>query len=82
MAANKVAGIRAALCTDAGTVRAARKWNHANVLCLSNRLLSEDLSKELLEAWFEPFPLDVGAAGVRDLGALEARARGQARAPG
>src|SRR3954453_23526229 len=80
MAANKVPGIRAALCTDAGTVRAARKWNHANVLCLSNRLLSEDLSKELLEAWFEPFPLEVGAAGVRDLGALEARARGHARA--
>jgi ribose 5-phosphate isomerase B len=78
MAANKVAGIRAALCTDPGTVRAARKWNHANVLCLSNRLLSEDLSKEMLEAWFEPFPLDVGAAGVRLLGALEARARGQA----
>jgi ribose 5-phosphate isomerase B len=80
MAANKVVGIRAALCTDAGTVRAARKWNHANVLCLSNRLLSEDLSKELLEAWFEPFPLEVGAAGVRDLGAVEAR--GHARAPG
>lgn len=78
MAANKVAGIRAALCTDPGTVRAARKWNHANVLCLSNRLLSEDLSKEMLEAWFEPFPLDAGAAGVRDLAALEARARGQA----
>jgi len=37
-----------------------------------------DLSKEMLEAWFEPFPLDAGAAGVRLLGALEARARGQA----
>ena len=76
MAANKVPGIRAALCTDAGTVRAARKWNHANVLCLSNRLLSEDLAKELLEAWFEDYPRDVGAAGVSALAAVEARGRG------
>jgi ribose 5-phosphate isomerase B len=75
MAANKVPGIRAALCTDAGTVRAARKWNHANVLCLSNRLLSEDLAKELLEAWFEEFPREIGAAGVSDLAAVEARGR-------
>ena len=76
MAANKLPGIRAALCTDAGTARAARKWNHANVLCLSNRLLSEDLSREILEAWFEEYPRDVGQAGVRDLGEVEARARG------
>jgi len=75
MAANKVAGIRAAMCTDPGTARAARKWNHANVLCLSNRLLSEDLAKEILEAWFEAFPLDVGEAGVRELERVEARAR-------
>jgi ribose 5-phosphate isomerase B len=75
MAANKVPGIRAALCTDAGTVRAARKWNHANVLCLSNRLLSEDLAQELVEAWFEEYPREAGAAGVRDLAAVEARGR-------
>jgi len=75
MAANKIAGVRAALCTDPGTARAARKWNHANVLCLSNRLLSEDLAKEILEAWFEDFPLDVGEPGVRDLSAVEARGR-------
>ena len=73
MAANKVPGIRAALCTDAGTARAARKWNHANVLCLSNRLLSEDVAKEILEAWFEDYPRDVGQAGVRELSAVEAR---------
>jgi len=75
MAANKIAGVRAALCTDPGTARAARKWNHANVLCLSNRLLSEDLAKEILEAWFEAFPLEPGQAGVQDLSAVEARAR-------
>jgi ribose 5-phosphate isomerase B len=74
MAANKVPGIRAALCTDPGTARAARKWNHANVLCLSNRLLSEDLAKEILEAWFEDYPRDAGQAGVHELAQVEARA--------
>lgn len=73
ISANKVGGVRAALCTDAATARAARRYNHANVLCLSNRLLSNDLAKELLEAWFEPYPREVGAAGVADLLALEAR---------
>ena len=73
MAANKVRGIRAALCTDVGTVRAARKWNHANVLCLSNRLLSEDLAREFLDAWFEDFPTEVGDAGVRELRGVEER---------
>jgi ribose 5-phosphate isomerase B len=71
--ANKVPGIRAALCTDAGTARAARLYNHANVLCLSNRLLSGDLAKEILEAWFEPYSRERGAAGVADLLAVEAR---------
>ena len=73
IAANKVPGIRAALCTDAGTARAARLYNHANVLCLSNRLLSGDLAKEILEAWFEPYARERGAAGVADLLAVEAR---------
>jgi ribose 5-phosphate isomerase B len=48
MAANKVPGIRAALCTDSETARGARTWNHANVLALSNRLLSQDIAKEIL----------------------------------
>lgn len=75
IAANKVPGVRAALCTDPGTVRAARRWNHANVLCLSNRLLSTDMARELLDAWFEPYPADVGASGVRDLLAVDRRHR-------
>ncbi len=41
IAANKVAGVRAALCVDAETARGARLWNNANVLCLSMRLTSE-----------------------------------------
>jgi ribose 5-phosphate isomerase B len=75
MAANKVAGIRAALCTDPGMARAARVWNHANVLCLSNRLLSDDMAKELLAAWFDTASGTEGAAGVHLLGVVDARHR-------
>ena len=73
MAANKVAGIRAALCGDPGTARAARIWNHANVLCLSNRTLSTDIAKEIIEAWFEPASGGEGDEGVRKLEAVERR---------
>lgn len=52
IAANKVAGIRAALCADAETARGARLWNRANVLALSLRLTSAPLATEILDAWF------------------------------
>ena len=52
IAANKVPGIRAALCADAETARGARLWNNANVLCLSLRLTSEVVAREILDAWF------------------------------
>jgi ribose 5-phosphate isomerase B len=52
IAANKVPGIRAALCGDAETASGARKWNDANVLALSLRATSEALLEEILEAWF------------------------------
>lgn len=52
IAANKVAGVRAALCGDAETARGARTWNHANVLALSLRATSEPVAKEILDAWF------------------------------
>ncbi len=51
IAANKVPGIRAALCHDAQTASGARTWNHANVLALSLRTTSEAIAKEILEAW-------------------------------
>jgi ribose 5-phosphate isomerase B len=51
IAANKVAGVRAALCQDAETARGARLWNDANVLCLSLRSTSEAVAREILEAW-------------------------------
>jgi ribose 5-phosphate isomerase B len=56
IAANKVRGIRAALCGDAETARGARKWNDANVLALSLRGTSEPLLGEILDAWFESRP--------------------------
>ena len=52
IAANKVAGVRAALCTDAETAEGARRWNDANVLALSLRLTSEAQLEEILDAWF------------------------------
>lgn len=52
IAANKVPGIRAALCDDVETARGARLWNNANVLCLSIRRLSNVMAAEILETWF------------------------------
>ncbi len=51
MAANKVRGVRAALCVDAETARGARRWNDANVVALSLRLTSGPLSREILDAF-------------------------------
>jgi ribose 5-phosphate isomerase B len=51
MAANKVRGVRAALSVDAATAAGARKWNDANVLALSLRLLTASLAHEIVEAW-------------------------------
>jgi ribose 5-phosphate isomerase B len=56
IAANKVPGVRAALCGDAETARGARKWNDANVLALSLRTTSEALLEEILDAWFSAAP--------------------------
>src|SRR3954452_16591007 len=56
IAANKVGGIRAALCGDAATASGARRWNDANVLVLSLRTTTEALLGEILDAWFEGVP--------------------------
>jgi ribose 5-phosphate isomerase B len=56
IAANKVEGIRAALCADAETARGARRWNDANVLALSLRTTSAALLAEILDGWFEGRP--------------------------
>ena len=56
IAANKVPGIRAALCPDAQTAEGARKWNDANALALSLRATSEAELGEILDAWFDGAP--------------------------
>lgn len=76
MAASKVAGVRAALCVDAATAAGARKWNDANVLAMSLRLLSEPLAVEILEAW-------LGASyGGTESESLERMRRQEQEAPG
>jgi ribose 5-phosphate isomerase B len=52
IAANKVTGVRAALCTDAATAAGARRWNDANVLVMGLRLTSPEVAHEMLDAWF------------------------------
>jgi ribose 5-phosphate isomerase B len=51
IAANKVRGARAALCTDAATAAGARRWNDANVLVMSLRLATPEVAREMLDAW-------------------------------
>jgi ribose 5-phosphate isomerase B len=58
IAANKVSGVRAALCGDAQTAEGARRWNDANVLALSLRATSEAELGEILDAWFSGKPSD------------------------
>ena len=74
LAANKVPGIRAALCADAETARGARLWNNANVLCLSLRLTSEVIAKEILDSWFSTDyrPNEVDDNCLRQIEHLEA----------
>jgi ribose 5-phosphate isomerase B len=73
IAANKVRGIRAALCADAATADGARRWNDANILALSLRTTSEALLAEILDAWFagEPSPDDEDRANVGHLAEIE-----------
>jgi ribose 5-phosphate isomerase B len=66
IAANKIRGVRAALCVDAATADGARTWNDANVLALSLRLTSPQVLVEILDAWFagEVSPDDVDRANI------------------
>ena len=56
IAANKVAGVRAALCTDAETARGARRWNDANVLAFGLRLTSPTVATEMIDAFLTTEP--------------------------
>ena len=52
IAANKIPGVRAALCGDAATAQGARRYNDANVLVMSLRSTSPAVANEMLDAWF------------------------------
>jgi ribose 5-phosphate isomerase B len=73
IAANKVRGVRAALCGDAATAGGARRWNDANVLALSLRATSPALLEEILDAWFagEPSAGDDDRANIGHLADIE-----------
>ena len=75
IAANKVAGVRAALCLDAATAAGARRWNDANVLALSLRATSEAELAEILDAWLAGQPSDEpdDRANVEHIADIEAR---------
>jgi len=78
IAANKVPGVRAALCTDAATASGARRWNDANVLVMGLRLTSVDVAREMLDAWFVTGP---DPAEATTIAGLEGRAPGAAHDP-
>jgi ribose 5-phosphate isomerase B len=65
MAANKVPGARAALCTDGATASGARKWNDANVLALGLRLTSPTVADEMLDAFLTTDPDESEADNYR-----------------
>jgi ribose 5-phosphate isomerase B len=63
IAANKVDGIRAALCTDAETARGARRWNDANILAMSLRLTTPILAGEIVGAFLDTDDVDPDELG-------------------
>jgi ribose 5-phosphate isomerase B len=75
IAANKVPGVRAALCVDAYTAQGARKWNDANVLALSLRLTSRAELSEILDAWLAaaPSPDAADQANIAHVGEIPSR---------
>jgi ribose 5-phosphate isomerase B len=75
IAANKVPGVRAALCVDVYTAEGARKWNDANVLALSLRLTSRAELSEILDAWLAavPSPDAADQANIAHVGEIQSR---------
>jgi ribose 5-phosphate isomerase B len=73
IAANKVRGIRAALCSDSQTAEGARRWNDANVLAVSLRATSQAELEEILDAWFTGSPSEEAsdAENVEHVGEIE-----------
>lgn len=71
IAANKVPGVRAALCVDAKTAEGARKWNDANVLAMSLRMTSPTLAAEIIESWLSAEPEEEELENIEKVGKIE-----------
>ena len=71
IAANKVPGIRAALCSDAMTAEGARKWNDANVLAMSLRATSPVVAKEIIDAWLGAAPEENEKQNIEKVSRIE-----------
>lgn len=56
ISANKVNGVRAALCHDTFSARASREHNHANVLCLGARVIGPGLALDIVRTWLATPP--------------------------
>ena len=67
IAANKIPGVRAALCTDAETARGARRWNDANVVAIGLRLTSEQVVREIIAAFLGTAPDEAELANVAEV---------------
>lgn len=82
IAANKVPGIRAALCGDAETARGARRWNDANVLALGLGSSSPELAVAIVDAFLATAEVDPAEAGNIDrLAEIERRYAGPPSRP-
>ena len=74
IAANKVPGVRAALCADPDTARGARRWNDANVLALALATTTPELAGDIVDAWLDAGDVDDGErANIARVSALEQR---------
>jgi len=77
ISANKVVGVRAALCHDEVTAEMSRRHNKANVLCLPADLISEDMTGRIVEVWLKtPFE---GGRHERRISKIEAFEQEQCR---
>jgi ribose 5-phosphate isomerase B len=78
MAANKVPGVRAALCYDISSARNSREHNHANVLTLGAGLIGESLARQIVDAWLRTsYGPGRHARRVEKIGRIEARSAGR-----
>jgi ribose 5-phosphate isomerase B len=72
IAANKVDGVRAALCNDLYTARMSRRHNDANVLAIGARIVAEPLAREITELWLdEPFDEGRHLPRIEQIAAIE-----------